>query len=311
MPQFFFNIDKITEIRQIKTINKNWVYCVLLLKDGRLATCSSNKITIYTISKHINPVLEIIIHNDNIYSIIQQENEYLISCSMDCSIKIIKLINNKYLLLQSFKETFPINKIIKLKNNSIVSCSAGEIRFYNYYYNNNNKYQLDTIMNFQHPQKEIISIIQCKKFYIATFFRKNCIKLIDSNTFLEIKNKNNLFDKNQPFNICLISKDVVAIYKKGIILIKIPDFKIIQIIDTDLKMYVTSINKIYNETFLIGYMNGKVKQMFFDKKKYLSFFNNKMKKMCFQVVNQIIQINNETLVSCGSDSNVTFWKINK
>ena len=76
-------------------------------------------------------------------------------------------------------------------------------------------------------------------------------------------------------------------------------------------MYVTSINKIYNETFLIGYMNGKVKQMFFDKKNYISYFNNKMKKMCFQVVNQIIQINNETLVSCGSDSNVTFWKINK
>ena len=111
---------KIEDIKNIKTItgNTGYVYSLLHLKDGRVASCSNDKtIRIYDPSNdyHCDQVIER--HSESINSICQLDDGTIVSCSDDKSIMIGDYtINNAHDDL--------ILKVITLPNNRIASCSA-------------------------------------------------------------------------------------------------------------------------------------------------------------------------------------------
>ena len=88
------NIISISDMNIIKTFNNNtWCYTLLYLKEKQLILCGGNKeIKIYSFDQLNN--LEIIqnAHDDKINGIIKYQKNYIISFSIDGTIKLWKII---------------------------------------------------------------------------------------------------------------------------------------------------------------------------------------------------------------------------
>ena len=99
------------------TGHTNSVNSLLLLKDNRIASCSDDKtIRIYAPFNHYYCEQVLKRHSDYIFSICQLDDGTIVSCSYDHSIMIGDYtIKNAHDLC--------INKVIKLSNNRIASCS--------------------------------------------------------------------------------------------------------------------------------------------------------------------------------------------
>ena len=123
-----YNTDYSFELKCIKTLNNpNRVVKILLqLKDGRLISASKDG-TLNIYNKDIYEIgLSIKELSDEIFSCIQLNDERLVTCSKDCIIKVIKLMeDNKYILeasLESHKNE--VLNIVEIKNNIIISVSS-------------------------------------------------------------------------------------------------------------------------------------------------------------------------------------------
>ena len=94
-----FNI-KAKEPVHILNSHTGSIYGVIILKDGRLVSCSSDcSIIIYNKSTY-NPDLIIKEHNSDVYRIIQLSSGELVSCSWDNNIKLYNLKEKDYEILQ-------------------------------------------------------------------------------------------------------------------------------------------------------------------------------------------------------------------
>ena len=123
MPNFF-DVPTINNLKskQLFKPQKTYIHCLLYLLDKRIA-CGSKKIFIYNIeSINIDLILEG--HFGEIYSIIQPNENNLISCSQDRTIRIWDL-NNKKQIKYFIGHLSSIFKIINIKfyNDLICSCS--------------------------------------------------------------------------------------------------------------------------------------------------------------------------------------------
>lgn len=110
------NLNAFKNTKIIKNHTKG-VNSLLLLKDNRIASCSSDKtIRIFNPSKNYtcDEILER--HRDNVISLCQLDDGTIISASKDRSIKI----GNSSI---SSAHEYSIYKVITLPNNRIASCS--------------------------------------------------------------------------------------------------------------------------------------------------------------------------------------------
>ena len=107
-------------IEQVKAITDHtddYVYSLLYLRDGRVASCShDNTIRIYVPSNDYHCVQVIERHNYGIRSICQLEDGTIVSCSNDRTIMI-----GDYIIKEAHDSW--ITKVITLPNNRIASCS--------------------------------------------------------------------------------------------------------------------------------------------------------------------------------------------
>ena len=107
-------------IEQVKTITDHtgYVYSLLHLKDGRVASCSWDiTIRIYDPSNDYHCVQVIERHSKGITSICQLDDGTIVSCSGDRTIMI-----GDYTISNAHNSS--IDKVITLPNNRIASCSA-------------------------------------------------------------------------------------------------------------------------------------------------------------------------------------------
>ena len=108
----------IETIKSIKTISEHssYIFCLLLLKDKRIASCSADKtIRIFDPSNNYHCDQVIKKPNNAVYSICQLDNGTIVSC-LDNVIKIGDFtINNAHVNF--------VYKVITLPNNRIASCS--------------------------------------------------------------------------------------------------------------------------------------------------------------------------------------------
>ncbi|MCQ2818040.1 MAG: hypothetical protein MJ252_12310, partial [archaeon] len=121
-----FQKDDLSKLELIQTIkaHDDWIRNLILLKDGRLASCSDDKtIKIFNLINY-KCDLTISVHSAAVYFISQLDNGKLISCSGDKTIKIGNISNNIYqceATLVGHREW--VVKVIPISKNRIVSCS--------------------------------------------------------------------------------------------------------------------------------------------------------------------------------------------
>ena len=141
-----FNIALKESIHQLN-YHTHYVYCSTLLRDGRFATCSLDHSIIIYNDKTFKPDITIKEHDSHVYciiqlSIIQLRFGILVSGSNDKTIKLYDINGNEYKVIQTLTyHTSEVKKIIELKNNKLVSCSADESIIF--YFKDNNEYIKD------------------------------------------------------------------------------------------------------------------------------------------------------------------------
>ena len=153
-----FNINTRNLILELKC-HKDEVKCLTVLKDGRLTSCSYNIIIIHKKRTYI-PYLKIKDHKTTVNYITQLSSGILASCSTDVTIKLFKIKENNYEILQTLNYHWrKVLKIIELKNENLASCSPDRsIIFYSK--DNNNKYKQDYKIN---TNIECYTLIQTKE----------------------------------------------------------------------------------------------------------------------------------------------------
>ena len=114
----------INNINNIKTIKEHsdYVHSLLLLSDGRLASCSDDKtIKIYNINNNYHCDITLKGHTDYVTYISELDNNKLISCSYDSSIKIWSITQSSYQCDYTINNAHNdyIYKVISLTNNRI------------------------------------------------------------------------------------------------------------------------------------------------------------------------------------------------
>ena len=218
----------INGINNIKTINEhsNYINSLLLLSDGRLASCSyDNTIKIYNINNNYHCDITLKGHTDCVYYISQLDNNKLISCSEDKTIKIWSITQSSYQCDYTINNAHSkrIFKVISLTNNRVASCSADStIKIWN----SNHPYNLIKTLNGHTGSVE--SIIQLKdkdilisgseydhtlrKWNLLTY---QCDKIINnvqccySNSLLEIDNNRIIVGGENIITIVNISNDII------------------------------------------------------------------------------------------------------
>lgn len=245
---YFVDISKIHNIKTI-TDHCGGIYSVILLKEGRLASCSRDRsIRIFNNDYHCDIILK---HQaTSILSISELENGNLVGCCGDKSIKIWS-INDNYScdFTISKAHSSKINAIISLSNNRMASCSDdGTIKIWN----SNNPCNLFNTL--QVNESKIISIIQIKN--------KECIVSADSNGKLQKWNLktyqcdtiiNNVYCYSNKSLLELMDNKLIIGEKKGVVIVGYSSCEIEQRIEYFIINNVHSLMQFNDNILLFGY----------------------------------------------------------
>ena len=190
------------------------IFCLIVLNDGRFATCSIDKSIIIYNNKTFKPDLIIKEDTYTVIYILQLSSGMLASSSTDDTIKIFNIKYNNYEILQTLKghKTFAF-KIIELNKKKLVSCSIN-FSIIIYSKDNNDKYIKDSGIKLKNKIEGVnrcICVIETKENEICF------AELYDSIYFYDlIKRKMiNKIDniKSSKSNSCfnMITKDLLLI----------------------------------------------------------------------------------------------------
>ena len=152
-----------SQIENTLKYGKNPINYIHQLKNGKIAFCSYK--SIFILNNNSYDIFQLIefAHEGSIYKVKELNNLNLISISQDGFIKIWKLINNEYEIINEIKENGPINDVLEFKENIII-------------FDNNREKKL-IIFDLNLNQK--IKIISNENIFNYALF--NFIKLNDNN----------------------------------------------------------------------------------------------------------------------------------
>ena len=297
-------IADISNITQVKHINEysNYVYCVVLLSDGRLASCSRDKtIKIYNIKNDYNCDIIIEEHTKDVTYLCQLNNNKLISCSSDKSIKIWSITQFSYECDYTLKKAHNgfIYKVISLTNNRIASCSEDKtIKIWN----SNHPYEY--ITSLEGHLSYVTSIIQViGKVILISGSDDSTLRSWDLITYKTNKILSNVYccDSNSLMEIddCRL---VVGEYN-SIAVVNINDYIIEKRINNIELKGVRSLMILRDNNVLCGCDNGVM--CIYD----INMNNiNKENKLSDESFFDLISINEYQFLSCSCNSNIQLWK---
>jgi len=300
----FFNISQKQLILKRKC-HTDKVTCLCLLDDGRLVSGSKDNNIIILNKKTYEPDLIIKEHKDTINCIIKLDLNILVSCSSDKTIKIFKIQDNKYEIMQTLNEhTDRINEIIELKNKNLVSCS-NDNSIIIYHNTNDNKYAKD----FQIPTNGWCQcIIQTKEneicyseseedFFNIHFYDLNERKINASVSEINITGA-------EPFN--MITKDLLIVggYNEMYV-IDVNKYKLIKTIDMLNAGLIFGFCKINENMFLTGGEDAVIRQWKI-KGDDISLFSKKEEEdKC--IIFGLIKIGDGKIASFSDDESIKIW----
>ena len=297
-------LGKIIDINHIKTIKEHCygVTFLLILSDGRLASCSFDKtIKIYNMKNNYHCDITITGHTGSVKYISQLDNNKLISCSYDISIKIWSITQKSYQCNHTFKKAHSsgIWKVIQLTGNRIASCSIDKtIKIWN------SRHPYNLIWTFN-DNTRFTSIIQIKnkdilisgglekmlyKWNLSTYQCESKIKDVqcyDSNSLLELENNRIIVGGLKEISIVNIFNDSIE-----------------HQITNDKLSIVSSLIQLRDGNILCGCSDGLM-CVYDIKSNTLSF---KADKMHDDHVSCLVNINKYQFISGSFDKTIKVWK---
>ena len=316
--------------KNILTLNKhtNRVNNIIILKDGRLSSCSwDGYIYIYKIENY--EIDEIINVSTGINYHIELLNTNIIACCNDKTLKIYKTNNNRYQISQILSGHLNIiTKVIELNTQIIISCSSDKTMKVWKKNKNKNKesyYLLKTVLINQIDKESIYTnLLKINNIKIVTSeYEINEIKFWDTkNNYNNIKTIKNIECNWCCNSMCMINDNTLLIgsHYKGIYLIDINKYDyIFKLYDVVYEVY--SVTKLLNGNILIGckfcgenewYIYQSIRQYKFKSENKLIKVNsikvphNKKDKE-FGLYG-LIEMKDGTIISCSSDKDIKFWE---
>ena len=236
--------------------HKNIVRRAFQLIDGRIISCSDDDyINIYSLynTNHIDIQIK---NNDlGVLDLIEIKKGIIIaSCE---SLKLYKIEKKNYKIIQILnphKEL--INRIIKLSNRLIVTCSDDQkIQFYKY---KNNRIEIYNDINIGY---KAYSIYECNKNEIVVY----CGKIYENYLkFYDINNRQEIIRIKLKYYVVIpiyeiINKNYLVIGEYGkIIIFNLINHSIHQTIDLEYNYYIICCLKFNNNTLFCGDIKGNL-----------------------------------------------------
>ena len=298
-----FNI-KLKESIHTLNFHSGWVCCLTILKDGRLVSGSGdNSIIIYNKITY-KPDLIIKEHNNIVSCIIQLSSGELASCSADKEIKIFKIKDVKYEILQTLKyHTKCVFKIIELKNKNLVSCSEdSSIIFYykdNLEYKNN--YKIST-------NGGCFSVIQTKDNEICYSENKN--KTICFYDLFEKKIKSSLsgISKYNGFRewFIMMTNDLLLIPGDNkISIINVNQYKLVRVIEVLGSSSICGVCILNKNMILTGDYSEIIRQWRIEGDNLVLV--SKKEKTHNSDINVLLNMGNGYIASGSDDKTIKIW----
>ena len=220
------------------TNHSHYVYCLCVLKDGRLVSGSRDKSIIIYNKETYKPDLIIKEHKDSVFCITALSSG--ISCSNDKTIKIYNIKGVQYEVLQTLNyHSNYVWKILELKNKTLVSCSYDSSIIF--YLKDNNEYKKDYQIS---TNGSCSSIIQTKDNEICYSESNN--KAICFYDILERKIKATISNISK-YDGC---RAWFIMIKKDLLLI--PGSNQLSIINTNEYKLIRTINVVPNASTITG-----------------------------------------------------------
>ena len=294
-----FNILN-TNISNTLNYHTDFVNQIILLQDGRIASCSNDYSIIIYNKEDYSIQLQIQNLDNSVYNIIQGNNGYIFASIGYGTITIIKLTSlTSYQIIQNFKpHNRDDNKIIELKDGRYVSCSDDKtIKIWKF---NNNELILDKTLN---QDNYISSIIELKENEIISIPDGNSSIIFWNINELKIISQINQIECNYGWNNIkkLLNNIIIVGGKKFIYLIN--NYNLINKIEINSECY--SICYVNDGSILTGHENGYIKQW--------DLNNNELKligekKVHDYTIRVISQLKNDSILS-GCFKKINIYKI--
>ena len=271
----------------------DYVRCLTVMNDGRLVSCS----VIYN-KETYKPEIIIKEHSDAVRYIIQLSSGILASCSDDKSIKLFKIKENKYEVLQTLNyHNGWVNKIIELKNKALVSCSWDcSIIFY---IKDNIKYKKDYQIS---TNGSCWNIIQTKDNEICYYERNN--DTICFYDLLERKVKSSISNISN-YNMIMMTKDLLLITGKNkISIINVNNYKL-RIINVPEAGSIWGVCILNQNMLLTGDESKIIRQWRIEGDNLILI--SKKEKAHDDAITDLLNLGNGHIASCSGDKTIKIW----
>ena len=262
------NIRKIQkyQLETLINIHDDYINCLLCLNDGRIASASfDTKINIY--NKNLLTIdIQINEHLKSVTYITQLKNNNLVSCSEDKTINIIKIIFNKYVLIQTLLEHhWGINKIIELSNGQNLVSGSDDKTIIIWKKFDKMYYEKSHVLNGN--EKWIDNLIEIKSSEIlSTSSQNETITIWDIDKHTKIHEIKNIKVSNSNQNLFLIKKyELIIGGKEYIYIMDVFTKKILKTYKCDFTI-LCFLNLNNNKIFISGDNNGDLRQFYYNNK---------------------------------------------
>ena len=300
-----FNIKEKEPVHILNT-HTGRITNLIALKDGRLASCSSDySIIIYNKSTN-NPDLIIKEHSDWVYRIIQLSSGELASCSFDNSIKIFNIKEKDYEILQTLNyHGGSVYKLLELPNKYLASCSADKSIIF--YLKDNNEFKKDYQLTLDG---------NCDNF-IQTKENEICYSIRDKNDmyFFDLKERkvkatiNNIkkfkYGNSEEW-FMMISKDLLLVPSDNkIFIVNVNHYKIVRQIDIQGSGFI-SVGCMLNKNMLITGDHSKALRQWRIEGDNLILVSKK--ENCHEdKIRSLLNYGDGHIISGADDAKIKFW----
>ena len=282
------------------------------LSDGRLASCSNDKLLNIYKKDSYELQLSIKEHSDWIISFTELNDKRIITCSKDNTMKIFKLIDeDKYKIEQTLiGHKNGVEKVIEIRKNELISVSCDRTMKI-WKLNNQNLFQFFSSIIFQKISSDCNILKLNENEFVTSSFEDELLKFWDSNNYSNISTIDKI-DSDWPYRMmCLLEDDILCVggmNSKGFYLIKISSHQLIMKIIGP--KYIFSIYKCFDGLFLCSIIDEKGNNSIV-KYKYqnLNFVKiSEIKNAHNGAIISCIELKNKLIASGGYDNLIMLWE---
>ena len=295
------DLSKLTLVQRVKE-HKHHITCIILLKDGRVASSSQdNTIKVFTMNKNTLSCMMSIDNNKNYVNYLCELDDLcLVSCSADMKIFFYRLSKDDYEILGEIDaHSNNIWKIVKMSDNRIASCSFDHtIKIWN-----TKTYKL--ISTLEGHKKPVYSILYLKnnklvsgtfeeqslRFWNVTNYKCereiNKVQCFTNNSMIEL-NANTIAVGGYN-NICIVNSNSYQIECR--------------IINSKLN-YIESFLLLKDSNLLCGTQEGSI-ILLDTKKRAIEYERDEVHR---GAVNAMINIGRRYIITGSKDTWINIWK---